>query len=118
MIPKKLKIGDKLGTCTPSDPVEGGPNDPRFLKGVAEVEKLGFKVLLSKNFNSTDPKKKAEDLKELFSNPEVKGIVSTVGGDNIQKTLEFVDWKIIKANPKVFVGFSDVTALLNAVYTK
>ncbi|MBI4015691.1 MAG: LD-carboxypeptidase [Candidatus Aenigmarchaeota archaeon] len=118
IIPKRLKIGDKLGTCTPSDPVEGGPNDPRFLKGVGELEKLGFKVLLSKNFNSTDPKKKAEDLNELFQNPEVKGIVSTVGGNNIQKTLEFIDWKTIKKNPKVFVGFSDVAALLNAIYVK
>ncbi len=118
MLAQRLKKGDTLGTCTPSDPVEGGPNDPRFLKGVTELEKLGFKVVLSKNFNSTDPKKKAEDLKELFSNPEIKGIISTVGGDSIQKTLEFVDWKTIRKNSKVLVGFSDVTALLNAVFTK
>ncbi len=118
MLAQRLKIRDTLGTCTPSDPVEGGPNDPRFLKGVTELEKLGFKVVLSKNFNSTDPKKKAEDLNELFSNPQIKGIVSTVGGNSIQNTLEFVDWKTIKKNPKVLVGFSDVTALLNAVFVK
>lgn len=56
-----------------------------------------------------NPKARAEDLLEAFSDPEIKGIFTNIGGEDSIRTLPFMDLSIIRDNPKVFIGFSDTT---------
>ena len=67
---------------------------------------------------SASPKEKSEDLNDLISNVEIKAIIFAKGGSNCNGILPFIDYDCIKKNPKAFVGFSDNTILLNAIYKK
>lgn len=85
---------------------------------------MGLKLSFAKNveeldeFDSSSIKSRVDDLHEAFSDKSIKGIFAAVGGYNCNQLFRYLDWKLIKRNPKVFVGFSDTTALLNAIFAK
>jgi muramoyltetrapeptide carboxypeptidase LdcA involved in peptidoglycan recycling len=56
-----------------------------------------------------NPKARAEDLMQAFADPSIKGIFSTIGGDDSIRLLPFIDFKVIRDNPKIFLGYSDTT---------
>ncbi len=123
MVPEKLKIGDTIGVIAPSEPIVGKYN--KYMKNSIKIfENMGFKVKLSKNIYkntygySATPEEKAEDINEMFSDKEVKAIISAVGGDNSFNCLGLIDYENIKKNPKIITGYSDATNYLNAIYTK
>lgn len=63
-------------------------------------------------------KKRAEDINNMFIAPEIKAIIAVKGGEDCNITFDYIDYELIKNNPKIICGFSDTTALTNAIYSK
>ncbi len=123
MIPNKLSRGDTVGIVAPSMPVE--PNmEERLTEGIAELEALGFSVILGSHIRSKSlgytgaSMEKAADLNAFFRDPTVNGIICAQGGETSNTVLSFLDWEAIQANPKVFLGLSDITVLLTAIHQR
>jgi len=70
------------------------------------------------NFASSSIKSRIEDLHTAFLDPNVKAIFTVIGGFNSNQLLRYIDWNIIKNNPKIFCGYSDITAMSNAFFAK
>ncbi len=79
---------------------------------------FGDHVAEKDDFNSSSVESRVSDLHKAFLDKDVKAIISVVGGFNSNQLLDSIDWEIIKNNPKVFCGYSDITALNNAIFTK
>ena len=85
---------------------------------------LGLKLTFGKHvdetdeFNSTAIESRIEDFNEAFSDKNVKGIITVIGGFNCNQLFRYIDWNLIKNNPKIFLGYSDITALNNAIFAK
>ena len=123
IIPYRLKQGDTIGVIAPSDPIIG-ENIEELDKAKQIVEKEGFKVKYSKNLfsnangYSSTAKEKAEDINKMFANKEVKMIWCAKGGENSNSTFEYIDYELIKQNPKIICGYSDITSLTNIIAEK
>lgn len=123
ILPEKLKISDTIGVIAPSDPIIG-ENIEELEQARKIVEKDGFKVKYSKNiFSNTNgysatAKEKAEDINEMFADKEVKIIWCAKGGENSNSTFEYIDYELIKQNPKILCGYSDITSLTNIITAK
>ncbi|MHB8470151.1 MAG: S66 peptidase family protein [Gaiellaceae bacterium] len=121
MLPPRLDAGDVVGVVSPSSPV-AGQRPRRFERGVAELERRGFDVRVGAytrdvtGWTAGSAADRAADLHALFADPEVKAIVCTIGGFNANQLLELLDFDLIAANPKLFLGFSDITVLHGAIH--
>jgi len=120
--PKKLKNGDAVMVVSPSQPIASLNN---FDRGVKTLNNLGFEVKLSRYvtaafgmYEAGTAEQRNADLMEAFSNKEVKGIFMSGGGFLANKVLPLLDYNLIRKNPKVILGFSDGTTLLNAIFAK
>ena len=120
LLPSKLKIGDTIGVVAPSSPIiEDNIDELNRAKEI--VERRGFKVKYSKNiFSNTNEysataKEKAEDINEMFADKNVKMIWCAKGGNNSNSTFEYLDYELIKQNPKIICGYSDITSLTNII---
>lgn len=119
----KLKSGDEIRIISPSRSLTLIAADQRVL-AKNKLEELGFSVSFSKNvlesdeFVSSTIESRIEDLHDAFVDPNVKGILTTIGGFNCNQLLRYIDYSIIESNPKRLCGYSDITALSNAIYTK
>lgn len=113
--PNKLKIGDIITAVTLS---WGGaglfPN--RYQTGKKRLQEIFGLKLIEANHTLRDPEwvyknpeARAKDLMESFHNPDIKGIFSTIGGDDSIRLLPYIDYDVIRNNPKIFLGFSDTT---------
>jgi muramoyltetrapeptide carboxypeptidase len=112
-MPAGLIKGDTVGVVAPA-----GPVDPAQLeKGLQIIRKMGLdpvqgKHLLARNgFLSGSDEERAEDLMSMFRDPEIKGIFCARGGYGVNRMLPLLDSKIIRKNPKIVVGSSDITLL-------
>ena len=115
--PKKLSRGDKVAIVSLSSGLAG----ERLLKHRYELGKkrleevFGLEVITMPNalkgcdFVNKHPKLRADDLMSAFKEPSIKGIFCNIGGDDTIRLLPFIDYEIIKNNPKVFMGYSDTT---------
>ena len=123
LLPSKLKIGDTIGVVAPSSPIIGN-NIEELNKAKEIVERSGFKVKYSKNiFSNTNgysatAREKAEDINTMFADKEVKMIWCAKGGNNSNSTFEYIDYELIKKNPKIICGFSDITSITNMITEK
>ena len=123
LLPRKLKKGDTIGVVAPSNPIVG-ENVEEVMKAKEKVEKAGFKVKFGKNLflntneYSATAKEKAEDINSMFADPEVKMIWCAKGGENSNSTFEYLDYELIKNNPKIICGYSDITSLTNIISAK
>lgn len=123
MIPERLKAGDCIGIISPSGAMEK-ERMGQFEHGRAFFEKHEFKVILAKNAlsnslgYSASPAEKAEDLNSMFKDNSIKAIICSQGGQNSNSILPLLDFKSIAKNPKIFLGISDITVLLNAIYSR
>ncbi|HWL11402.1 MAG TPA: LD-carboxypeptidase [Ureibacillus sp.] len=112
-IPKGLKIGDTIGLVGASSatPPESLP------LAIEAVKNLGFKVVAGESckerhgYLAGSDKLRANDINQMFRDPEIDGIFCIRGGYGATKILPLLDYELIKENPKVFAGYSDVTAL-------
>jgi muramoyltetrapeptide carboxypeptidase len=116
--PPALREGDLVRVIAPASPFDRG----RFDKGVRVLEELGFRVswrpdvFTSAAYLAGDDERRAQELTEAFDDPQVRGIVCARGGYGTPRLLARLDFAALAKNPKVFVGFSDVTALLLAFH--
>jgi muramoyltetrapeptide carboxypeptidase len=118
--PRRLKKGDTIGLITPGSFIP----DKALEKAVRNVEQLGFKVKLGKyiralrGFNAGTDEQRLEDLHAMFTDPAVDGIWCARGGYGCTRLLPMIDFDLVKKHPKVFLGYSDITALHNAFYQR
>lgn len=120
IIPNKLKIGDTIGVVAPSNPIIG-ENVDEIMLAKNKVEEKGFKIEFAKNLfsnslgYSSSAKEKAEDINYMFSNKDIKMIWCAKGGENSNSTFDYLDYKLIKENPKIICGYSDITSITNVI---
>jgi muramoyltetrapeptide carboxypeptidase len=118
--PKRLKTGDTLGLIAPASAVA----DDIIQRAVANLEGLGFKVRLGKNLSARNgylagsDQQRVDDLNWAFSDTEVDAVWCVRGGYGATRILPQVDFKMIRKNPKIFIGYSDITALHLSIYQK
>lgn len=119
--PHPLSIGDTIGIVAPASP----PKDPKEIgRGVEALEELGFKVQFGKNarkrmgYLAGSDAERASDINRMFGDSSVQGIMCLRGGYGTPRILDLLDYQVIKKNPKVFCGFSDITALHSAIQVK
>lgn len=119
----KLSKGDTIGIFSPSSPITATcPNRSKRAKSF--LENKGFNILegsltgKSDFYRSGTIKERAEELNELIRNPNIKCIMSTIGGMNSNSILPYIDYEAFKRNPKIIIGYSDVTAILLGIYAK
>lgn len=124
MIPEKLKAGDEVRIIAPSRSMVILGEDCKKI-ATERLEKLGLKVTFGKYVMEADSdylcasvEHRVEDLNEAFRDENVKAILTVIGGFNSNQILDYIDYEAIKKNPKIFCGFSDITALSNAIYAK
>ncbi|MBU0473323.1 MAG: LD-carboxypeptidase [Bacteroidetes bacterium] len=119
--PKKLLKGDVIGIISPASSTK---DNTRIEKGVKYLEKLGYRVEVGKNVGKTHgylagtDEERLDDLHSMFENKNVKAIINVRGGYGSGKLLDKIDYSLIKKNPKIFVGYSDITALQMAFLKK
>ena len=123
MLLKKLSKGDTIGIINPAFK---NPQDvyTRYSKMIETIESKGYKIKFGKTFTlengylaGTD-EERANDLNEMFKDETVKAIICMRGGYGASRMVDLVDYALIKDNPKIICGFSDITVLLNAIYKK
>ena len=118
--PKRLKLGDTLGMIAPSGPL----TDENFEKSVKSMTDLGFKVKLGKyvreqkGYLAGTDAQRAEDFHWAFSDKTVDAIWCFRGGYGGMRVLPLIDFNIVKQNPKIFIGYSDITAYHIPIYQK
>lgn len=123
VFPDKLKSGDEIRIVAPSRSLAIISPESREIAN-KRFEELGLKLSFGKHveevddFASSTIKLRVEDLHDAFGDKNVKGIITVIGGFNCNQLLKHLDWDLIRDNPKVFCGFSDITALNNAIYAK
>ena len=117
--PGRLRPGDTIGIVAPAGPFD----EELFDRGVEVLKFFGFRVHWPKSiFKKTGylagpDKHRASHLNRLFSNPKIKGIICARGGFGSMKTLSLLNLELIRKNPKIFMGFSDISALLSVFYS-
>jgi muramoyltetrapeptide carboxypeptidase LdcA involved in peptidoglycan recycling len=123
MIAARLHRGDEVRVVSPAVSLGFIPED-QTLTARERLEGLGLRLSFSTNaevmdrFDSSPVEARVTDLHEAFADAEVKGILTTLGGYNSNGLLGYLDYDLIRANPKIFCGFSDITALATAIYAR
>ena len=116
---KKLKPNDTIGIICPAFSIPA--NSPRFASLESYFKSLGFNikygqsVFASLGYLAGSDNLRAKDIEEMFLDKEVKAILCMKGGYGCSRIVDLIDYQIIRDNPKLFIGFSDVTVLLNAI---
>lgn len=119
--PKKLSKGDVIGIISPAS----SPDDlSKIESGVKYLEKLGYRVEVGKNVRKfhgylagTD-EERLDDFHYMFKKKDIKAIMCVRGGYGSPRLLDKIDYKLIERNPKIFIGYSDITALQMAILQK
>jgi muramoyltetrapeptide carboxypeptidase LdcA involved in peptidoglycan recycling len=123
LTPRKLRRGDTVRVIAPAcslamiDPATRAIADRR-------LQDLGLRVTFGRHveesdaFTSSSVQARIEDLHEAFADPQVAAILTVIGGYNSNQLLRSIDWELIRAHPTILCGYSDITALQNAIWTR
>ncbi len=116
--PAALKPGDTIGIITPASPmlVERLERGMDYLRSKGYHLLLGEHVYDSNGYLAGKDRDRANDLLAMFANPEVKAIFSSRGGYGTPRLLDLLDYDLIASNPKIFLGYSDLTAIQLAIW--
>lgn len=119
--PQRLQKGDLIGIISPASTIA----DPsRIQRGVAYLEGQGYRTVVGEHVLNTygylagTDEQRVGDLHAMFRNPEVKAIMCIRGGYGTPRLLSLVNYRLVARNPKIFVGYSDVTSLQLALWKK
>ncbi len=118
--PSALKPGDTIGVIAPSSYYDTN----KLEKSFAMLKERGFNILCHPQIKEKhhqfagSRQQKVNALHNTFSNPDINAIFCTCGGNGATDLLDKLDYELIKNNPKIFIGFSDITILLNAISAK
>jgi muramoyltetrapeptide carboxypeptidase len=123
LVPKKVQSGDHIRVVSPSKSFSILSKEAVDI-ALQRLRNLGFTVSISQHasvmddFGSSSIKARIEDIHDAFADERVDVIMTTIGGQNCNQLLTYLDYNLIKQNPKILVGYSDITALSNAIYAK
>jgi muramoyltetrapeptide carboxypeptidase LdcA involved in peptidoglycan recycling len=123
IIPSKLRSGDKIRIIAPSRSISLLNKETCDIAD-QRLSQLGLEVSFGKHveendkFNSSSIKSRIEDLNEAFADKSINGILTVIGGFNSNQLLNYLDFDLIRKNPKILCGYSDITALSNTIYSK
>lgn len=115
--PARLRPGDIVGIVAPASPIDRD----QFEAGCAALRQLGYELFYLQSifdrqrYFSGSLRRRVDEFNQMWSRPKVKGIVCARGGYGCNYLLPEIDLDLIAANPKVFVGYSDVTSLLTYI---
>jgi len=118
--PPALKKGDRIGIIAPSSYYDA----PLLEESKAFLAEQGFALSFHPQINERygqfagTPDQRANALHDYFKDPDIKAIFSIAGGNGAIHLLDKLDYELIQQNPKIFIGFSDTTILLNAISAK
>lgn len=119
--PPRLRAGDLIGLVSPASPIA----DPsRIDKGVRYLESLGYRtevapsVLKNHGYLAGTDEERAGDLHAFFARRDIRAIMCIRGGYGTPRLLRLINYRLVGSNPKIFVGYSDLTALQLAIWKK
>ncbi len=119
--PPRLRKGDLISVVSPAST----PGDSsKVHAGVRYFESLGYRVTISQNVFNVDgylagtDEERADDLNQAFADKNVKAIICSRGGYGSPRILDLIDYNVVRRNPKILVGYSDITALQLAIFRK
>jgi len=122
ILPPALKKGDTIGLITPASPLFEAHRT--LLEAKHNIESLGFKVKSGRNifkkrgYLAGSISERVADIHEMFTNPDIKAIMTIRGGYGSAQLLPHLDYDLIRKNPKILVGYSDITSLLAGIHRK
>ena len=123
VIPKKLKKGDNVLVVAPSRSFSLLSQDT-INNAIENLQKLWLNIVFWKNINQTNQfysssiKDRIDDIHWGFREQDISAIISVIWGSTTNQIIPFLDYDLIKRNPKIISGFSDITVLHNAVFQK
>jgi muramoyltetrapeptide carboxypeptidase len=119
--PDRLRYGDTIGIIAPAS----APPDPKSIEAsVSALNSLGFTIKLGRNvrqrwgFLAGSDRQRANDVMQMFANDHVRAIFCLRGGYGAARLLPLLDYRAIRAHPKIFIGYSDITSLHCALLIK
>jgi muramoyltetrapeptide carboxypeptidase len=118
--PPRLKRGDTVGIVAPASPFDA----EQFDRGIQTIKSMGFQIHIPDDLYETEgylagtDEHRAAILHRLFADRKIKALVCARGGFGSMRLLPLLDFSLIQKNPKIFVGHSDISALLSAIYLK
>jgi muramoyltetrapeptide carboxypeptidase len=118
--PQALRTGDTIAIIAPASNLKSD----YLARGVAELEHLGYRVkyredILDKaRYTAGSDERRAEELMQVFTDREVNAVWAARGGYGVMRILRMIDEKLLRANPKIFIGYSDMTALHLYLYRR
>ncbi|MFC1876736.1 LD-carboxypeptidase [Thermodesulfobacteriota bacterium] len=118
--PTRLLPGDVIGIAAPAGPFEL----EAFERGVAVIEDMGFEVMVPENLQHPTRYLAGPDahrallLNDMFNSSDIKGIICARGGYGSIRILDLMDFDLLRKHPKIFLGFSDISALISVVTTR
>ncbi|WP_143959264.1 S66 peptidase family protein [Litoribacter populi] len=124
MLAPKLKPGDEIRVIAPSHSIPPAFTDRQRQQALDCLKSLGVSVSFGKyvnevnEFETTTVLNRLIDLHEAFADPNVKGVLTATGGSSVSQLLNEIDYALVKENPKIVCGLSDITALSYALYQK
>ncbi len=116
-----LKPGDTIGLFAPAGPVR---DEQAFSDGVRILRDYGFKIKMANDIMRSDDylagteKRRAQEFHELWKDPQVKALLAVRGGYGSLRLFPHLDLDFIQHTPKILIGFSDISVLLNGLYAK
>ncbi len=120
---EKLKAGDEVRIIAPSRSLAIVSKECREIAN-KRFAGMGLKLTFGKHLEESDEfvsssiQSRIEDIHDAFADKNVKAVLTVIGGFNSNQLLRYLDWDLINNNPKIFCGFSDITALNNAIFAK
>jgi muramoyltetrapeptide carboxypeptidase len=116
-VPARLRPGDAIGVVAPA----GSFNREIFYRGTRVLEEMGFEVFIpaglfeTRGYLAGSDYHRADCVNRMFADKSIKAVICARGGYGAIRILHLLDYETIKRNPKIFLGFSDITALLHAL---
>lgn len=125
ILPPRLEKGKSIGIIAPADPVAGVCSADMIQQGYQYLKDKGFSIVegesvkaLPAGHTAGSASLRARDINEFFRRSDIGCIMAFWGGFNTSNILEYLDYELMKVNPKIVIGYSDVTALTTAITTK
>lgn len=124
IVPAKLKRGDVIRVISPARSFALPWIQAVKEFSIKKFDEIGLRLTFGKHVNKIDEfdsssiKSRIEDLHDAFKDKSVKLVISVIGGFNSNQLLNYIDYDLIKNNPKIICGYSDITALINTIYAK
>jgi muramoyltetrapeptide carboxypeptidase len=118
--PSRLNPGDAVGIVSPAGPVDRSilKADLHFLENKGFTVHVATHVFDRQGYLSGNDGDRLRDLEEMFGNTKIKAVFCSRGGYGSMRLLDRIDYGLIQKNPKIFVGYSDITALLLGIFEK